>query len=56
MPRAACPKCRKLLYPIQETYFCLRCNLKFGKKKETKEQALTKKDRDFLKKVKVKWQ
>ena len=55
MPRQPCPKCGRLLFPVQGAYHCLRCNVRFGKTEEKKEKV-TEKDRDFLKKAKVKWE
>ena len=63
MTRVNCTKCGRLMLPIQDKYYCINCELQVEidgvrkiKAAYRKSSKVTKKDRQFLKEIKVKWE
>jgi hypothetical protein len=56
MPRILCPKCHRQLSSFHGSYYCSDCELKVVKpEKRLKRPGVTQEDREFLKKLRVKW-
>ena len=62
MPQVNCPKCGRLMLSIQDKYCCINCELYAeidGARKVwatyRESSKVTEEDREFLKKIKVKW-